>query len=127
MIVAIGTDIVDHKMAVKLNWKEKPDLLKRIFTEHELRIFYDSKSIQFLYGRFAAKEAILKCLGTGMVDGLAMIDIQVTRGHEGQPIVDLVGMASEIAAGKKITKWQISISHSESCSMAFVIAESIIT
>lgn len=123
MIVGIGDDIVEHKVSKRLGWRNDQSILKRIFSPREIDLYLPTKNIRFLSGRFAAKEAILKCLGTGMQDGIALPDIQILPSESGKPIIELSGEVKKIAEAMGITHWHISISHSSTCSIARVIAE----
>lgn len=96
---------------------------KRIFTIRELELYSKNKEISFLAGRFATKEAVLKCLDTGMQDGIALTDIQVLQMESGKPLVELFNGTKRIADELQINSWHLSISHSGSHSIAFVIAE----
>lgn len=122
MIIGIGCDIVEHEISKRLNWDSDFSVLKRIFSQKEVDIYSFKKNIQFLAGRFAAKEAVLKCLGTGMEDGLALSEIQILQKGE-KPEIVLLGKVREISDRMKIRIWHISISHSNEHSIAFVIAE----
>jgi holo-[acyl-carrier protein] synthase len=75
-----------------------------------------------LAGRFAAKEAVLKAMGTGWAEGIAWTEIEVAARASGQPELRLSGKAAELAAKQGISSWQISISHTEGQAMASVIA-----
>ena len=123
MIVGIGCDIVEHQTTINLKWDSKLSAQKRIFTAKEIGIYQVSQKIEFLSGRFAAKEAVLKCLGTGMQDGIALTDIQVLQLESGAAFIELYGEAKGIADSLGINVWSISISHTENSSIAFVIAE----
>lgn len=123
MIKGIGCDIVEHAITAKLKWESDIDLLRRIFSEKELVIYESKKSIKFLCGRFAAKEAVVKCLGTGMQDGISLSDIQILQGETGKAEIELLGKIKNISDEFHINLWHISITHSTSFSMAFVIAE----
>jgi holo-[acyl-carrier protein] synthase len=123
MIVGIGCDIVEHFMTIKLKWTSSERVQKRIFSTEELILSQDKKPERFFSGRFAAKEAALKCLGTGMQDGIALTDVQVLQTDLGQPVIQVRGKADEIAKKLGITKWHVSITHSNQASYAFVIAE----
>lgn len=124
MIVNIGTDSVDHKLNSKMiQWDASERLPKRIFSNAELEYYSSSKDSIFLAGRFAAKEAVLKCLGTGMIDGLSLREIDIIKTPNGQPQIRLSGKTKILADQLSITRWHISISHSSNCSTAFVIAE----
>jgi len=81
------------------------------------------RSVEHLAGRFAAKEAILKVLGTGWSGGIAWTDIQITNQLSGQPIVELTGLCRKIAAERGIRAWHISISHIETHAIASAIGE----
>jgi holo-[acyl-carrier protein] synthase len=96
---------------------------QRIFTPKELEIFEQKKDIKFLAGRFAAKEAVLKCLGTGMQDGIALTNIEILQSETEMPIIQLSDGAKEISDVKRISSWHVSISHSNKYSIAFAIAE----
>ncbi|MGN6640038.1 MAG: holo-ACP synthase [Mucilaginibacter sp.] len=53
--------------------------LKKIFSDRELSLAHPALTEKFLAGRFAGKEAVLKCLGTGMIDGIALTDIEILQ------------------------------------------------
>lgn len=123
MIIGIGCDIVEHEMTKKLNWETDQTALERIFSPKELNIFSEKKGIRFLAGRFAVKEAVLKCLGTGMYDGLSLLDIQTHEGELGKPELEITGEIKELSDRLGINLWYISISHSQMFSFAVAIAE----
>lgn len=123
MIVGIGCDMVDHSMSRWLSWDTDEEVLHRIFSQSELNIYQAHKSIAFLAGRFAAKEAVLKCLGTGMLDGMSMVDIQILKNTSGLPTITLEGSLQHYAEELGIDVWHVSISHSTNSSIAYVIAE----
>lgn len=125
MIAGTGCDIIEHTEIHNLNWHSDIAIQKRIFTSKELEIYRQKKEIRFLAGRFAAKEAILKCLGTGMQDGIALTDIQILQSETGKPIVELFDVPERISKEMKITSWHLTITHSNNQSIAFAIAESI--
>ena len=86
--------------------------LNRVFTEFELGYCLGKKrEIEHLAGRFAAKEAVLKVLGTGWRDGIAWTDIEVVNEPSGQPRIRLTGRCREIADTMRLSKVLISISH----------------
>ena len=103
MIIGLGCDIVEHSNFEKLAWLNDDNTLRR----------------------FAAKEAVLKCLGTGMEDGISLKNIEIIKSQTGLPQVSLSGKVMKISTSKKITSWHISISHTTSTSAVFVIAESV--
>jgi len=122
MIVGIGCDIVDHEMTTKLGWLSNKHIINRILSPPELAIFEKQKNINFISGRFAAKEALLKCLGTGMKDGISLLDISVIQTDNFQPVIQIDGELKKLIQLMKIDRWHISISHTPNSSLAFVIA-----
>ena len=123
MIVGVGCDIVDHLMTIKLEWSTNMRIQKRIFSIKEIELSQDKKAHRFFSGRFAAKEAVVKCLGTGMRDGIALTDVQILQTNVGQPYIQLEGEVKNIAEQMGIFRWHVSISHTDHSSYAFVIAE----
>ncbi|QXV63982.1 holo-ACP synthase [Mucilaginibacter sp. 21P] len=123
MIIGIGCDIVEHAMTKRLSWSTNLHVQKRLFTENEIALAQGQNTDRFFSGRFAAKEAILKCLGTGMRDGIALTQLEILQTTAGQPVVLLEAEVKSIASEMGINKWHISISHSDHSSFAFVIAE----
>lgn len=126
MIIGIGCDVVEHETSKSLNWGSDISVLNRIFSQKEIEIYSSNKELKFLCGRFAAKEAVLKCLGTGMQDGIALSNIQILISPEGKPVLELFGELKKISDKIGVGFWHISISHSKGYSMAFVIAERIL-
>lgn len=123
MIISIGCDIVEHTVSRKLNWENNRAIQSRIFSNRELDLCPAKGTLQFLSGRFAAKEAILKCLFTGMEDGIALTDIEILKEDAGRPNIILSGTPLHLSISLGIKNWHVSISHSSSFSQAFVIAE----
>src|SRR5687768_1053104 len=97
MIIGIGCDIVEHHLTKELKWQTDESLLKRIFTAEEIDLYFTKKNIEFLAGRFAVKEAVLKCLGTGMQDDISLINIQTVRKMTGEPYIELNGKLKEMS------------------------------
>jgi holo-[acyl-carrier protein] synthase len=99
--------------------------LERCFTAAERAYAADRKRRdEHLAGRFAAKEAVLKALGTGWVNGIAWTDVEVVLLPTGQPTVALRGRAAEVATSLGASRWFLSISHTQSHAMASAIAQS---
>ncbi len=123
MIIGIGCDIVEHKVSKDLDWPNNKQIQERIFSAKELEIYASKKQLKFLSGRFAAKEAVLKCLSKGMEDGISLTDIEILQLIDGAPFVSLSGNTMELSKTMGIRKWHVTISHSLNFSHAFVIAE----
>lgn len=125
MLISIGCDIAEHDIAEKLNWRTDLKMRSRIFTTIELNQCNSSEEIQFLCGRFAAKEAVLKCLGTGFQDGISPTEIEIIKSESGLPKISLYGNTAIKAEELNIQIWHVSISHSTNYSIAIVTASKI--
>jgi holo-[acyl-carrier protein] synthase len=126
MIIGIGCDLVEHSITEQLKWDSDPEMLHRFFSLSELEFYNNTntnKTVRFISGRFAVKEAVLKCIGTGMRDGISLTEINVFQEKTGAPKISLVGEVKKISDEKGISLWHVSITHSPSYSCAFVIAE----
>lgn len=122
MIKGIGNDIVEVSRFEDIV-SNNPRFIERFFTPSEAEYIKASSSIaQTLAGRFCAKEAVAKALGTG-VRGYGLKEIEVCRDELGKPSILLHGRAKELAYEKGISVVQISISHSHTMATAFAIAE----
>lgn len=80
-----------------------------------------SRRREFLAGRFAAKEAILKVLGRGLLQGVALRDIVVDRSARGGPVVRLTGTAAAAAAEERLEVFSVSIAHKPSVVVAAAV------
>jgi holo-[acyl-carrier protein] synthase len=78
-------------------------------------------SIPSLAGRFAAKEAVAKALGTG-IGAISWQEIEILRGPEGEPNLTLNGRALEISRELGLETWSISITHNRTTAAAVVVA-----
>ena len=77
---------------------------------------------EHLAGRWAAKEAVLKALGTGWAHGIRWVDVEIENRPGGKPLVRLHGKAQEIADRMRIGEVLISISHCRDYAVAFATA-----
>jgi len=122
-ILGHGIDIVETSRIQKLVENHGPHFLDRVFTADEQA--YCSKNpkryFEHLAGRFAAKEAVLKVIGTGWRGGIAWTDIEVYKELSGQPKVRLSGECDRIAREMGISRWHLSISHIETHATASAI------
>jgi holo-[acyl-carrier protein] synthase len=124
MILGIGTDFIEVQRIRDSLHKSGERLLDRILTPKEREYVSEKKDpAPFVAARFAAKEAILKALGTGLAQGIHWTDMEVLRDALGAPSVELSGRAAEIAEEKGIERIHISLSHTEMGALAFAVAE----
>ncbi len=97
--------------------------LERCFTPHERGVCVGrANPAEHLAARFAAKEAILKALGTGWSGGVAWTDAEVITLPSGAPSVALHNMAARIADERGIRAWLLSLTHAGGLAMASAIA-----
>jgi holo-[acyl-carrier protein] synthase len=122
-IVGHGIDIVETARIRRMLEEHGQRFLDRCFTAPELG--YCAKNprryVEHLAGRFAAKEAVLKVLGTGWRGGIAWTDIEILPEPSGQPKVGLSGECLRIATKLGISRWHVSISHIETHATASAI------
>ena len=121
-IVGHGIDLVEMARVEKV-WRDHPDrFLDRILTKSE-RVYCErhKNPLPHIAGRFAAKEAILKMLGTGWRGQIAWTDMEITNDEAGQPHVYLSGHTAEIAASRGIERILLSITHAENYAAASAI------
>jgi holo-[acyl-carrier protein] synthase len=118
-VLAHGVDMVDCKRLAESIDRHGRRFLDRVFTPLELDYCMGRKrSIEHLAGRFAAKEAVLKVLGTGWRNGICWTDIEVRNLPSGQPRVHLTGRCRELADEMGLAEILISISHIETHAIA---------
>lgn len=123
IILGHGVDVVELESFAQLVNAADGDFLIRCFTAAERQSVQGSVDyIQSLAGKFAAKEAVAKALGTGFDSEVAPIEIEILVGGNGQPYVCLHSEAAECARIQGVSNWTVSISHSRSVAIASVIA-----
>lgn len=122
-IVGHGIDIVETARIKQMVEEHGERFLNRCFTPAEQAYCARNPKRYFehLAGRFAAKEAVLKVLGTGWRGGIAWTDIDVVKELSGQPKVQLSGEGAAVAAKLGIAHWHLSISHIETHATASAI------
>jgi holo-[acyl-carrier protein] synthase len=122
-ILGHGIDIVETARIRRLIDEHGAHFLDRVFTSAEQTYCNASRkrSLEHFAGRFAAKEAVLKVLGTGWRGGIAWTDIEVVKEPSGQPQVRLTGECARIARERGISGWHLSISHIETHATASAI------
>lgn len=122
-IVGHGIDIVECARIEVVRARHPQRFLQRVLTEGERAWLSRMKhSTASLAGRWAAKEAILKALGTGWRGKIAWTDMELLPDHLGAPKLALSGETQRIATDKGIREWMLSISHTDAYAAASVIA-----
>lgn len=122
MILGTGIDIIEIERIQKIVSKRKR-FLSRFFTEKEQEYFQrrGKNQVESIAGYFAAKEAIVKSMGTGF-SGFRWQDIEVIKLPQGQPKVMLWGKAKQEADKRGIEDIELSISHCKQYAIAQAIA-----
>ena len=124
MIIGVGTDIVEVSRMHDVVERHGDRFLERVFTDEELRYALDRRRHgEHLAVRFAAKEAVLKAIKTGVGPGTSLKDVEVLRGNKGEPEIKLHGRTAQVAAAKGVRKVHLSLSHTEGYGVAFVVCE----
>lgn len=122
-VIAIGTDIIECDRIAAMMEKHADTFLQRVFTAAEIEYSSTNKmAYQHFAGRWAAKEAVLKALGTGWAQGVQWTDVEVVRSPNGVPSIRLYGRAAEFAQQLGIAQVLISISHTKQYAVAFATA-----
>lgn len=122
-IVGIGTDIVECLRVGRMIERHGELFLTRVYTDREIRYCQQRRrATEHFAGRWAAKEAILKCLGTGWRRGLCWTDIEIRNDLDGKPQVLLCGATKDLAQRLRIGNIHLSISHCRAYATAYALA-----
>ena len=124
MILGHGLDLTDTDRIAHLLDEHGERFLSRCFTADE-RAYGEThakRRVEVYAARFAAKEAVLKALGTGLAGGIQWTDVEVVRDALGKPGVKLHGKAAQVADERGITSWSLSLTHVRGMAAASAIA-----
>jgi holo-[acyl-carrier protein] synthase len=122
MIVGLGTDIVEIVRIGRLIERHGEHFLTRVYTPDEIAYCQRRKEyLQHYAGRWAAKEAVMKVLGTGFIKGIGFQDIEIAVKTSGQPVIQLRGSVRDFAAEQGIESILITISHCRAYATATAI------
>jgi len=125
LIVGLGVDIAEVERVRAAIARRGEAFLRRVFTPAEIEYCERFKNKFERYaGRFAAKEATMKALGTGWRCGVRWLDLEVVREGSGRPTMALSGEARKIAERLGVKRIALSITHTETQALAQVIFES---
>jgi holo-[acyl-carrier protein] synthase len=125
VIAGIGVDLCDvARIARAIEGRDGAAFLRRVFTTGE-RAYCDRRRgaprVQSYAARFAAKEAVMKALGTGWGQGVSWQDVEVVREGDGAPHLVLHGVAADrIPPGGR---WHLTLSHTDTTAIAWVLLE----
>jgi holo-[acyl-carrier protein] synthase len=123
-IIGHGVDLAEVTRIAQMQADHGKHFLDRCFTPAEQAYcLLHRNSAVHLAGRFAAKEAILKVLGTGWRGEIAWTDMEILNDPAGKPVLRLTGECAHIAAQLGITRWHVSISHTDSHAIASALGE----
>ena len=112
MIVGLGTDIVEVERIGKMIERHGNSFVNRIFTPAEIAYCQQRKfSAEPFAGRWAAKEAVMKALGTGFIQGTHFQEIEIVTEPSGRPRVLLHGSTAELAKQLGIDELLVTMSH----------------
>ena len=121
MIVGIGVDAVEIDR-FRRSLERTPSMKTRLFTHEELEYVepHDDPTAS-LAARFAAREAVMKAMGVGL-GAFEFHDVWVQRADSGRPTLAVTGRAEQIANELGVTDWHLSITHTATTAIAYVIA-----
>ena len=121
-LAGVGVDMVEIARMEKV-LARRPNFAKRVFTKAE-RAYCDrmARPAQHYAARFAAREAVLKALGTGFSQGIGFADVSVSRNEAGRPEAILSGRAYEVAAEQGVREVALSLSYTHDVAVASAVA-----
>lgn len=124
MIVGTGLDIVEVCRIQHIHDYHKRKFAERVLCESEMHEYNENKyPVRFLAKRFAAKEAVVKALGTGFSSGIGMRMICIDHDESGRPLVKLYLAAKKRAERLGVRATWLSISDEKNYATAFVVME----
>jgi holo-[acyl-carrier protein] synthase len=120
-VIGIGVDAVDIER-FRTSLSRTPTLRGRLFTQVELDyVAPKSDPVPSLAARFAAREAVMKALGVGL-GAFGFHDAWVDRKDSGEPTLVVTGTALALAESAGVTSWHLSITHTDTLAIAYVVA-----
>lgn len=122
MTVLPGIDLVENARISRAIERQGEAFLKRVFTDAE-RAYCEThgRSAASFAARWAAKEAVAKALGTGIGADASLVEIEVVRMENGQPLIQLHGTAAATAARMGVREVRVSLTHTEHYAAAFAV------
>ena len=124
MIVGIGIDIIEVSRIRAIYGRHRERFPQRILTDAEQRyVLRHADPSERLAGRWAAKEAALKALGTGLSSGIRWRDVEILPDEHGKPILTLHARAAERAGQINASVFHVTITHGQDIAFAQVILE----
>ena len=122
-VLGIGTDITECLRIARMIERHAELFIGRVYTPAEIHYCQNRKqATQHFTGRWSAKEAVLKALGTGWIRGISWRDVEILNEPGGKPVVVLRGGARSAAQELGATKVLISISHCRTHATAYALA-----
>ena len=118
---AVGVDVIEIERVEAALARFGERFLRRVYTAEEAA--FCRGRVHELAARFAAKEAVMKALGTG-AKGVAWREIEVLPNHRGKPLVYLYGRAKARAERIGLAGLDVSMSHSREYAVAFIVGQS---
>ena len=124
MIFGTGLDIIEVERIKNSIEKYSPKFEQRIFTSSEINYCKSQGDpVKHFAARFAVKEAVSKCLGTGITGALGFQDMEITHEDNGKPVLNMIGKGKELFQKLELKSIHISISHDHTYAIAHAIAE----
>jgi holo-[acyl-carrier protein] synthase len=121
-MIGIGIDLVDIER-FRRSLQRTPTLRDRLFTEWELAdVDPRADPVPSLAARFAAREAVMKALGLGL-GAFDFHAVWVIRADTGAPSLGFAGRAATLSAAAGVSRWHLSLTHSDTIAAAYVVAE----
>ena len=122
-IIGIGTDITECLRIARMIERHGELFIGRVYTPEEIRYCRNrAQATQHFTGRWSAKEAILKALGTGWARGISWLDVEIRNEPSGKPVVAMRGGAKDVVEELGIAKILVTISHCRTHATASAIA-----
>ena len=123
MILGLGLDLVELERIGEVDRKHGQAFERRIARPGEVRPRRGAARVQHLGGLFAAKEAVLKALGTGWAQGLSLRQVEVRHRPDGGPEIELHGAAAERARKLGVETIHVTITHERTHAAAVAVLE----
>lgn len=123
MIIGLGLDVTELPRIARMYEKYGDAFLKKLLTPNEQQ-HAPAMPIPFLAGRFAAKEAAVKALGSGFSGGIGLHDVEILPSGSGRPKLHFHGPAAALALRLEVERQHVTITHDRHVAAAVVILES---